>query len=397
MLRRFSFVVLDTYFHSHKDKFTDSEWDAMVRREFGFSLSGHCEDMSPEENAEALLATVKTTIDGRISDIQEREYVFGCHVSNVSELKPISIGPVLFEPRIAWLTRVRGESKISKISCSRLERVWQGKKLRKRKNSKQARIERDILETIGNGEFVCSVTVGPMGSEAAHQNALIAARIATTAISLGWSTPSAALKAMTLIYDREPHPQKCIVFWPGGQIGSSSSLSFVPGGVTGLNAEQWEELQSNLSDIFKCAGEAIRYVTHGRNLNLTPTLVQSFFQALLWFHEGCRETSDVMAIVKFCSSMEALGNGRGLEGINDLIKAHVKPADEHKLRKDVKKLYGVGRSRTLHGTNDRLGYDWSSSRFLAETLARLILLACLQRAAEQPKSDDPDFLVRPTP
>ena len=397
MLRRLSVILMDTYFHSHRDRFTDSEWDAMARRAFGFSLSGHCKDMSPEENAEAILATVKTAIDGRISGIQEREYVFGCHVTNVSELKPISIGPVLFEPRVAWLTRVHGEGKISKISCSRLKRAWQGKKLRKRKHSKQAWEERHILDTIGNGEFVCSVTVGPMGSETGLQNALIAARIATTAISLGWSTPSSALKAMTLIYDREPRPQECMVFWPGGQIGGRSSRSFMPGGVIGLNAERWEELRSKLSDVFNCAGEAIRHVTHGHNLNLMPALAQSFFQALLWFHEGCRETSDVMAIVKYCSSMEALRNGKGLKGINDLIKAHVKPADKNKLRKDVKKLYKVGRSRTVHGTNYRLGYDWSSYRVLAETLARVILIACLQRAAEQPKSDDPDFLVRRTP
>ena len=263
MLVSLSAGLMDTWFRSHMAEFTDSEWDKMVRRAFGSSLSGYCEKMSREENAEAILTRVKKTIDDWINDIREREYVFGCHIINISELKPISIGPVLLEPRLAWLTRVYGEGKISKISHSRLTRVWQGKRLRKRKPSMQAADEQHLLDSVGNGEFVCSVTVGPMGPEAGLQKALIAARIATTAISLGWNKPSSALNSITLIFDREARLQEYAVFSPSGQVGWGSSRSFRPGGVTGLTAEQWEELQSNFSDTFNCAGEAIRYVTLG--------------------------------------------------------------------------------------------------------------------------------------
>jgi len=101
---------------------------------------------------------------------------------------------------------------------------------------------------------------------------------------------------------------------------------------------------------------------------------------------------DVMAIVKFCSSMEALAGGGKSQGIVNLIKALVKIGDEAKLRADVKQLYGSGRSRTIHGTSVRLGHDWSSDRYLAEILAHGALMGLLQRAVKHPESDYPQLL-----
>ena len=125
-------------------------------------------------------------------------------------------------------------------------------------------------------------------------------------------------------------------------------------------------------------------------------MINALFQALLWFHEGCREVVDSMAIVKFCSSMEALACGKGIRGILGLVKARLRVVvDEDKLYKDVKRLYGTGRSATVHGTNDRLGHDWTDARSLSEELARGCLISCLQYAAEHQQANDPRLFSQP--
>ena len=80
-----------------------------------------------------------------------------------------------------------------------------------------------------------------------------------------------------------------------------------------------------------------------------------------------------MAIVKFCSSMEAAAGGRGVKGIQNLMKARLTINDEDELRKNLKDIYGSGRSRTVHGTNNNLNHDWNDIRNRAEQYARMCL------------------------
>jgi len=125
-------------------------------------------------------------------------------------------------------------------------------------------------------------------------------------------------------------------------------------------------------------------------------MMEALFQSLLWFHEGCRDEVDAMAIVKFCSAMEALACGGNEKRILKLAKARLRIRDEAQFVKDVRSLYRKGRSRTVHGTNDRLGHDWSESRGLAEHLARACLISCLELAAEPHDTDDPQVFLQLT-
>ena len=58
----------------------------------------------------------------------------------------------------------------------------------------------------------------------------------------------------------------------------------------------------------------------------------------------------------------------------------------------VDQIYSDGRSRTIHGTNTKLGHDWSGTKSLSEQFARLCLLACIDWAAANPTSNDPKQL-----
>ena len=392
MLALFSKAVMDVFFESQKSEFTDSEWNQMVKRAFGPTLVNRREENCHKEDAAAILTAVRKTVEDWLREIQPREYAFGCHLSKIPDLEPLSIGTVRFEPRRAWLARMHGSGCVSDIMRSRIERVWEGRHLRKRRPSEDASRESAILGTIGESHFVCSIAVGPMGAEAGLQKALIAARLATTTLALAWVRPSSTLDFMTLTYDRQPHLRWYVGSSTGGRFGWGSSWSYLPGGERSLEAEDWGSLRSDLGKLFDSAGEAVRYVTHGPNEVSRPEMTKAFFQALLWFHEGCREDVDSMAIVKFCSSMEALARGKKSRGILDLMKARLRVRDEDKLRKDLKRLYETGRSQTVHGTNYRLGHDWSDSRSLSEELARICLISCLQWAAEHQQANDPRLL-----
>ena len=126
MLALFSKAVMDVFFDSQKSEFTDSEWDQMVKRAFGTALVDCREENRLEEDATAILTAVRKTVEDRICDVQPREYAFGCHLSKIPDLEPLSIGTVRFEPRRAWLARMHGSGCASDITRSRIERAWEG-------------------------------------------------------------------------------------------------------------------------------------------------------------------------------------------------------------------------------------------------------------------------------
>ena len=382
--------VMNGFFESHKSDFTNSEWRRMVKRAFGEAIVHHDDEAVTEKGAGTVLETTRTKLRGWINSIQEREYVFGCDFCDVSDpLKPLSIGSVLFEPRLTWLEKMYYSGNLSKISLSRIASTWQGNRLRKRKDSEDQLREEEILDTIGECAFVCSVAVAPAGAEAGRQKALMGARVAMAAIALAWEKPSSVLDVMGLAFDREPHLRRNLVLLPNAHFGHQMSWSYLPGGVTWMQREEWDNLVKEFATIFDCAGEVVNYVTLSRDAVSRPELLNVLFQALLWFHEGCREQVDSMAIVKFCAAMEALSCGRKKRGIVNLVRSRLVIKDEDQFGKDLDRIYGDGRSRTVHGTSDKLGHDWSDDRQVAEGLARLCLLSCLQRASECPQLRDP--------
>ncbi|MGM5028986.1 hypothetical protein AB8B02_22460 [Tardiphaga sp. 862_B3_N4_1] len=122
-------------------------------------------------------------------------------------------------------------------------------------------------------------------------------------------------------------------------------------------------------------------------------------QALLWFHEGCREIDGAMAVVKFAASMDALSCGRRARGIRSLISCQLKIDDNFEITPDgltlkqaLEQIYSEGRSRTLHGTNEKFAHDWTGIRDIAEQLARLCLVNCIDWTAANRDIDDPSML-----
>ena len=102
-----------------------------------------------------------------------------------------------------------------------------------------------------------------------------------------------------------------------------------------------------------------------------------------------------MAVVKFCSSMDALACGAQKGGILSLGHARLGLKDEAgrlAFRRFVNDVYRRGRSPTVHGNDKQFGHDSSIKRAGVEHLARELLLSCLTWVSEHPEVKHPRAL-----
>lgn len=376
-------------------RFSQKELDTTVRNGFGAALSQIDLDDDLPRNAEIVLAKVKGSLNARVSSAGFREYCFGCTLFGNQDVAPLEIGPARFEPRTKWLTRKFSDGAISKVTRRRISRAWQGQKLSKRKNSRDNIQERETLNTIGSCPYVCSVSTDGFMSEAGKERALTAARLAMTSIALLLPAPSNALRGFNLSFDRQLHQRLALAFSPARLIYAGGSISQLPHGPS-LKTGEWEQVFVKHARHFDVSGEVLDYVVSPDGNVARPKLMNALTQSFLWFHEACRETVTLMGIVKFAASMEALALGRKESGIRSVINARLGIQDDAKVFSDgltmkqvIGEIYRYGRSRTMHGTNEKLGYDWSVTRGRAEQFASLCLLGCIDHAGKDRTNDDP--------
>ena len=372
-----------------------AEWRKTVRASFGPALAVIDLNEPVDQNAKQVLGEIRSSVTKHVGQFGKRENAFGCTLFGNSTVKSFEIGPVHFEPRIDWLKRKRSEGDVSKTTRRRIEHIWSGKKLRERKTSTDSIKERDIIDAVGTCPFVCSVVTIGLAPDGARERALTTARLALAAVALLWITPSRALEGMNLLYDRRVHRQRALTFVPGKTVLAGSSLSHMPHGPW-LKDGEWETLFAQNSCYFGVVSEILNYVVDPARGQSRPDMLNALAQALLWFHEGCRESVTLMGIVKFTATLDALACGKGSDGIRRLITARLGLQENDFIRPGgptmkavVNQIYSEGRSRTIHGTNPKLGHDWSDTKRLSEQFARLCLLACIEWAAANPKSKDP--------
>ena len=375
--------------------FTIEEWSKTVRRIVGPILYHYA-----KSNTELDIDTITVEVDHRVraeTDGTECEYAFGCHFVDLLDLEPFTIGPVRFESRHAWVSRHQERGTISDISRRRLEKAWQGKSLRKRKWSRDYQTEKSALDITKNSGSICSVSVRPMGNEMGLQKALTAARLATTVVALAWQTPSKALNAINLTYDRLPHDRNFFASTPGGFCGGATEASYLPGGVS-LKLEDWKETVPQFEVMFECVGETIYAVTRSSRDIRRSHVVRSLHLSLLWFHAACRESIDTMAVARFWFSLDALTKGYAKAtgcrtiSVRDLVRAKIEPdrESEKRLVEDLDRIYDI-RNSMSHGSDNsnELGHDCSVLRWCSEYFARRCLISSMEDLRPAIQSADP--------
>jgi hypothetical protein len=289
-----------------------------MRHAFGAALAEIDLNNDRIANAGSVLTRVRGIVSRQAqNNAQQREYCFGCTLFGNPNIKTFKIGAVRFEPRTDWLARKVADGAVTRTTQRRVEKAWQGTKLKKRKTSLDNIRERELLRAIGPCNFVCSVVTRGFASGMGQEKALLAARIAMTSIALLWQSPSWALDGLNLFFDRRLHDQTSLMCMPGKKILSTSRISHMPQGPT-LQSSEWEALFTNRKSHFDVSAEVLDYYLNPQQSASRQKLMSALFHALLWFHEGCRERSPLLAVVKFAASMDALACGKKEKGILSL-------------------------------------------------------------------------------
>lgn len=371
------------------------EWYFVVRTALGQALGLIDLDAPTEVNSEKVIKQVQWALSNRASPHGRRELSYGCTLFGASIIEPFEIGPVKFESRLAWLMRKKNDGAISAAVCRRIERTWAGEKQRTRKSSVDSIREQAVLNSIGSCPFVCSVISSSLGPEMDQEKSLSAARLALSAISLLWLSPSRALEGITLLFDGSINQQKALTFVKGKSILEGSRVSHMPTG-SWLADGEWEAIFANESDYFGVVGDVLWYLVEPSAGGQRPAMLNVLAQAMLWFNEGCRESVSIISIAKFSAALKILSCDDKTTGIQRLITARLGIEGQAAIRPGgptmasvLEQIFVRGQNCSIHGSESALCDDWNGTRTLSEQFASLCLRACLEWASENPHCNNP--------
>lgn len=378
----------------------EEEWRSWVRSAIGPALMQVKFSDPVDTSAANVLALLEKDISSLLSNFGPSEYAFGTAFLQISGMPPLNIGPVTIEHREDWINRKLQDKSINATMHARIMRVWQGAKIRPRAKNIDNIRESDIKDALGNSPFVCSVKVDGLSGEAGREIALSAARLGLACVSLVWEKSARVLSGMNLRGDSGMMRERTLRFVPGKVTLQGSRIHGMPSGPSISNAD-WQKELATRSDYFSAAGEILTYLVSADGKVPRPKLMNALMQSMLWFYEGCREGNDLIAIVDFAASLDALGGGKKARAILQVLEARL-GADGSKpiyqggptLSSVIDTIYSDGRSRAIHGTSDKIGHDWARTRSHAETLARLALFASVDWAGANPTIDDPALLKK---
>lgn len=381
----------------YASSFNIKDMDEILSKAFGAALATI--DLGDDLNKNSLLVleNVKFFLSEDLSAIGSSEHTFGCTLFDGEHLSSFEIGPVRIEHRLDWLKRKSDDGYLQERTVKRIAKIWSGQKCRPVKDNRQRIREENIADSIGSATYVCSVSTRGLAQEVGKEKALLVARLSLAGIALLWETPSKMLEGLNLSVDRSVKRRKTLVFGPNKRILSSSQILHMPHGR--LTHTQWQSEFKKSKGYFRVLGEVLNFFLAPVSRASRPKLMSVLAQSLLWFHEGCREDLKIKAVVCFASSLDALAGGSKAAGICRLITAQLGILDTQTVTKDgptmksvIHQIYDQGRSRTLHGTSDRIGHDWSVTRVQAEWFARYCLVASMRTAGKRAITDDPKEL-----
>jgi hypothetical protein len=382
-----------------KSQHTLKEWRSFVRSTFADPLAALDFSAKDEENAKKLKKAIETALDAAPKTAPILFMTIGCTLFQEPLSVPLAIGPVLFETKSDWLARAERAGQIAPKVRKRLERAFAGRRLAKPKDHWQKHDEDAILGVLKSSKLVCTVETRDLAPAMAEVRAVIGARLALTALTLFWQKPSSALEGFHLSVDPGSRWVKRLYFVPSGKHAAGGSrLVGNPHGQS-VKPKTLSAFLGEARDLLDVAGRMIECWTNTDAYDQATPILRSLAQSLFFFSAGCREENDLMAIVKFISALETLAQGQKATKIAALLKARIRFKKNAKIYADkdidvvVDWLYSKHRSRTLHGTNPDILHDWSDARGVAETLARLCLVNCMDWAIQNPTESDPKKLL----
>lgn len=334
-------------------------------------------------------------------------HVFPAHTLRLEQLGELDFGPVKILSAADWLSKVDYPAEAKErlglpadwktTVLSRLGRATDVEE-------KMPWAAEDILNVLRGANAVVSVDVEGRELAFSREIARIAARTALDGITLLARGGRKLFLQQALRDERLPPVDFHSVvvtdghLWaPGLRLGDRFN-HIDPKRIAAVLSEQSEEL----AVLKQVVAALVDPSTHSH-----PNLAARWATALDWFAEGCRETSDAVAVTKLASALDVLACGGKNAGIQELLSrlTGMAPSDVVVPRRGltlmavVSKVYDGGRSKLLHGTHvDRLK-QFSAERLHAEGLGVAALTELLARLPHYtgPDSDKAFRTIGPAP
>ncbi|MCG2596710.1 MULTISPECIES: hypothetical protein [Burkholderiales] len=347
-----------------------------------------------------LIPELKTLIEDRLASITpEYTHYFPAWTLGMERSSPFTIGPVTIFNRFDWIDAVDFSKNGKEQYLNQPEANSRWKEILKealQKPQNDTPIEglaNSIYTAVSECPALVKVTVLGYEKSFSRKLAKLTAKTALDAISLGFGAPE-FFQQQALQEERLPPvgtnslvETKGFLWLPGSSLGKRIP-SLPPGRVT--------QALIDLAQILPAFGSILDGLLTPFN-HKHPKLANRWATALDWYGEGCRESSDAIALAKLGTCLDVLACGGKNIGIRNMV-VHLTGASEstqvvsgsrpRTLGQLVKDIYDSGRSKILHGTHyDRLE-SFSAERKQAAYLARIVLIETAVRLQNYNGPDD---------
>lgn len=317
-------------------------------------------------NLERLADAIRPTVDRHIP----------CHLFHTDQgVPPFSVGPVEFLPRADWIARhVKNATQLERI-----KEVDEGEMsyddLRAQAFAQNG--DRDLLQawqvlsSLSNFGWVATIRMEDHELAQSHHKASIIVGLAIDAIGLRFQVEDA--RRFTKAGRQHLFSESRIATLPDGGFirgGGSAQMPGLGSGPGALIAKLEAEQR-----FLEAAGKVLQAYLEGRQTGSAPHLVERWANALYWFGEARRESSDFMATVKYgCAADVLSGAGGDASEMTTFAKAALNPKGMPTpqgalgIADAVNKVYREGRNKLAHGEMEGLLEDLSEPRAVGDSL-----------------------------
>lgn len=365
-----------------KQHLTPSAADAWMLHEFGTQLTAgafaHLTDYS------GAAANLSKQLDLRLATgVREVVYSFPCRLFDDLSIGSFGIGPVRFCPRSEWLHELEARAQGSSDAWAKpLQDFFSTPLLSATdRESKLAALPsraQEVDDALAGCMWVATVSLSAIDQKRAKDRAQTAVRLAINTLGLR-TNRRGAIQLRGPGDELRPTRSHTIVQPLGEDIRMGFHLDLPRSG--GSPGQSKAYVQDSL-DLRQAAGVALTAVTSPSiSANAKePTIAQRWCDALFWFGEARRDSTEFMALVRYGMALDILAKGFRKKGITELLVAlfGMKATDAvtssgTTLERLVSKIYDEGRSQFGHGGRAALIQDLPASVEAADVLTSLAL------------------------
>jgi hypothetical protein len=295
-------------------------------------------------------------------------HLIPCHLMYAEEPGELVLGPVTFRSRKNFRARILPSVKAYDPAG---DRQWTRKLLR------------DALQYYRSFNWVAEVTIPPADSEMSERIALGAVTAALNCIHVifgAGATDKMVIGGPRLTRDNRAH----LHLAPDGKLearlslGGLGQMGFGPGWAANLPDSDAARFLTNFGVALEAAA----------NPELERPLSRRVLDAVYWFGEGVRDTTDAARVVKYVTALERLLMTEEHDDIAKIVShrasAFCLVGDEARSlqdwRDDAVLAYDL-RSRLVHGDISPTSADVANGVHIAARLARFVILSVLNHFA----------------